>query len=413
MLWSVLLIGCVAQLAYTLFLYPLLLVILAKWCSRPIRSETQTKRVSIIIPVRNGEEFIAEKLLSVLTLEYPKDLIEVLVVSDASTDRTESIVETFKDESVRLLRVRRGGKPAAINAAIPLTKGEILLFTDVRQTLEPDSLQYLVNCFADPKVGVVSGNLLIRRDSRRGNANVGLYWRYEMWIRKHLSRIDSIFGAVGPFYAIRRELTVPIPKEVLLDDVYLPLASFFRGYRLIVEMRARAHDYPMTLQAEFRRKVRTIAGFYQILMEYPALFGFRNRMLFHFISYKFGRLLMPYSLAAAMVASFFVPIHEKWIILAMEGALCALAILDPLIPHSSLLKRVSSPIRTFAVFMIATLAGLQILFVPPRTLWKETTIASFRGKDRSSRLSRVGRGDGDSGPNRGGCDRHAREESYR
>jgi cellulose synthase/poly-beta-1,6-N-acetylglucosamine synthase-like glycosyltransferase len=374
MLWSIFLIACLAQPVYTLIVYPLLLGILAKWYSHPIRSEEQTKRVSFIIPVRNGERFIAEKLGSILALDYPKDLMDLLVVSDASTDRTESIVETFACEGVRLLRVPGCGKPAAINAAIPRTQGEILVLTDVRQILDPDSLRFLVNCFADPTVGVVSGNLVIRGKSARGDANVELYWRYEMWIRNQLSRIDSIFGAVGPFYAIRRELVVPIPRDVLLDDVYLPLASFFRGYRLIVEMRARVYDYPTTLKVEFRRKVRTIAGFYQILMKYPALFGFRNRMLFHFISYKFGRLLMPYSLLAALMISIFVPIHGKLVILLAESISCALAVLDPLIPSKFLLKRVSSPIRTFAVFMVATLLGLQILFVSPRTLWKETMI---------------------------------------
>jgi cellulose synthase/poly-beta-1,6-N-acetylglucosamine synthase-like glycosyltransferase len=375
MLWIALFLGCLAQPVYTLFLYPLLLGILAKWRSNPIRSEPQTKRISVIIPVLNGERFIAEKLRSVLALDYPRDLMEVLVVSDASTDRTESIVGTFVGDGVRFLRLPRGGKPAAINAAIPLTQGEILLLTDVRQILAPDSLQFLVNCFADPRVGAVSGNLLIRRDIASGEVSVELYWRYEMWIRKQLSRIDSIFGAVGPFYAIRRELVVPIPQDVLLDDVYLPLACFFRGYRLIVETRACAYDYPTTLRTEFRRKVRTIAGLYQILKEYPALLGFRNRMLFHFVSYKVGRLLMPYSLSVVLVAGFFLPVHVKWVVLAVEGLCCALAILDPLIPCRFLLKCISSPLRTFAVLIIATVFGLQILFVSPRNLWKETTIA--------------------------------------
>jgi poly-beta-1,6-N-acetyl-D-glucosamine synthase len=375
MLWMILFLGCLAHPVYVLFLYPLLLGILAKWHPNPIRSEPQTKRVSVVIPVLNGERFIAEKLCSILALNYPRDLIEVLVVSDASTDRTESIVETFASDGVRLLRVPSGGKPAAINAAMPLTCGEIILLTDVRQILASDSLQFLVNCFADPKVGVASGNLLMRHDIASGEASVELYWQYEMWIRKQLSHIDSIFGAVGPFYAIRRELAVPIPQDILLDDVYLPLASFFRGYRLIVETRACAFDYPTTLQTEFLRKVRTIAGLYQILKEYPTLLGFRNRMLFHFLSYKFGRLLMPYSILVVLVASWFLPAPAKWLILAVQGVSGALAVLDPRIPRKFPLKTLSSPLRTFAVLMVATVLALQILFVPPRTLWKETTIA--------------------------------------
>ena len=101
--------------------------------------------------------------------------------------------------------------------------------TDVRQTLAPDSLQLLIDCFADPSVGVVSGELKIRVARNSGEASTGLYWRYESWIRQQLSSIDSMFGATGPFYAMRRELAVPLPLDVLLDDMYLPLSAFFRG----------------------------------------------------------------------------------------------------------------------------------------------------------------------------------------
>src|SRR5260370_1196685 len=116
-----------------------------------------------------------------------------------------------------------------------------------------------------------------------------------------------MFGATGPFYAIRRELAVPIPPDVLLDDVYLPLAPFFRGYRLVVEESARAFDYPTTLETEFRRKVRTLAGVYQLIRIYPRLLLPGNRMWFHFMSYKVGRLLLPHALILIAACSFFLP----------------------------------------------------------------------------------------------------------
>ncbi len=143
--------------------------------------------------------------------------------------------------------MERGGKGAALNAGIPQSKNEILLLTDVRQVVAPDSLQALIDCFADPSVGAVSGELLIRGGARHDETDIGLYWRYESWIRNKLSAIDSIFGATGPLYALRRELAVPIPPDQLLDDVYLPLAAFFRGYRLIVE--PAAHAYRLSDQA--------------------------------------------------------------------------------------------------------------------------------------------------------------------
>jgi hypothetical protein len=111
---------------------------------------------------------------------------------------------------------------------------------------------------------VVSGDLIIRQGDLE-ESNVGAYWRYESWIRKQLGRIDSTLGATGPFYAIRRELAVPIPVDTLLDDVYLPLSAFFLGYRLVVAEEARAFDYPTNVNIEFGRKVRTLAGNYQLL----------------------------------------------------------------------------------------------------------------------------------------------------
>ena len=118
---------------------------------------------------------------------------------------------------MRLLRVEHGGKCAALNAAIPQSKNEILLLTDVRQVVAPDSLQAMIDCFADPTVGAVSGELLIREGERHDEADTGLYWRFETWIRKKLSAIDSIFGATGPFYSLRRELAVPTANSAVVS----------------------------------------------------------------------------------------------------------------------------------------------------------------------------------------------------
>jgi len=222
-------IGAAAAVLYILFGYPLLLGVMARYRARPVLKKPQARSVSVLVAVYNGERFIAEKLRSLLALDYPRELLEILVISDGSTDKTDSIVEGFAPQGIRLLRVPHGGKPAALNAGIAQSRGEILVFTDVRQTLDPDSVQNLVNCFADPAVGVVSGELIIRKGSSQEEMDVGLYWRYEFWIRNCLARIDSIFGATGALYAIRRELAQPIPADVLLDDVYLPLNAFFRA----------------------------------------------------------------------------------------------------------------------------------------------------------------------------------------
>ena len=240
-------LSALGLIVYTLFVYPLLLGLIARRNYKPILKDAGLRSVSFVIAVRNGEKFLAQKLHSVLALNYPRDLIEILVVSDGSEDRTDAIAQSFQTEGIRLLRIPRGGKPAALNAGVPLVSGEILVLTDVRQTLDPDCLRNVVACFGDARVGAVSAELRIRKGETREEFDTGLYWRYEVWIRKQMSRIDSTFGCNGPFYGIRRSLWTPIDPETLLDDVYLPLTAFFKGYRLIIEPSAKAERSPRRL----------------------------------------------------------------------------------------------------------------------------------------------------------------------
>jgi len=368
----------VALLAYIFAGYPLLLGFLARRFGKPIRKGDQQKTVSILIAVHNGEQFLAAKLDSVLALRYPKELLEVLVLSDGSTDRTEEIARHYESRGVELLALPKGGKPAALNAGIARSHGEILVLTDVRQVLDLDSVAQLVACFADPRVGVVSGDLLMRRSDDLELRNFPIYWRYERWIRKQQGKLDSMLGATGPFYSIRRELAVHIPEDTLLDDMYLPLAAFFRGYRLIVDEDARALDYVPSLKAEFGRKVRTLAGNFQIMWQYPALWTFRNRMWIHFLSHKVGRLVLPYLFLLLLVFSFRLPGYCAWAMVAAQAGFYLLAAVDPLIPSSWLLKRLTSPTRAFVVLIAAALFAIIIFFVPPRKLWKPTQL---RGDD--------------------------------
>jgi len=357
-------------MAYVLAGYPLLLRWLARHRARPVQRHSIEPAVSLIIVVYNGERFLEAKLQSVLSLEYPADKLEIIVASDGSTDRTEEIAERFAAQRVSLLRLPRGGKPAALNAAIAQAHGEILVLTDVRQPLEPCSVTLLIENFADSSVGVASGELLIRAGETQEEADIGLYRRFENWIRGNLSSIDSTFGATGSFYAIRRTLAVPIPSDTLLDDMYLPLAAYFRGYRLVMDSRARAYDLPTSLETEFPRKMRTLAGNYQILRAYPALLGPSNRMWMHFMSYKFGRLLLPWLLLILAAASFGLASPWRALVLAAQAAFYGLALADAWILKPRILKKLSSSAHTFLVMMIATLGGLSVLFIPPRTLWK-------------------------------------------
>jgi biofilm PGA synthesis N-glycosyltransferase PgaC len=368
---------CVGFCAYTLIGYPVLLGLLARWRGRPVRKKAWRATVSIVLPVYNGERWIGAKLESIDSLNYPAELVEVLVVSDGSTDGTQDIVKRSASRSkLEYIALPRGGKAAALNAALARAGGEILFFTDVRQELHPDSLSNLIECFADPEVGVASGELVIREGAAEDEASVGMYWKYEKWIRRHLSRLDSMMGATGCIYAMRRELASNLPDGTLNDDMYLPLGAFFKGYRVILDRAALAYDHPTALASEFHRKVRTLAGVYQILGLYPALLGPRNRMWIHFFSHKLARLLMPWALIAAAVASFGMPAPWKGWALGAQAAAYGVAWLDAWLPSNFPLKRFTSPVRTFAVLMTASLCALAILFVPAHELWKETRVSS-------------------------------------
>ena len=355
---------------YTLFGYPLLLAWLARH-PRPVHKKFTPRRVSVILPVYNGERWIGPKLDSLLALDYPAGLVEILVISDGSTDATDRIAAQYAARSaVRLLQVPRGGKALALNRALAEASGEILFFTDVRQQLSADSLRNLVACFADSAIGAASGELVIRQGKTSAETNVGLYWRYEKWIRTRLSRLDSVIGATGCIYAMRRDLATPLPADTLADDMYLPLAAFFRGYRVILETSAKAFDDPTGLETEFRRKVRTLAGVYQVARFYPGLLGPRNRLWIHFISHKLARLLMPWALLAIAASSFALP--DPWRICAwsVQALVYGLAALDVVVPEPWPLKRATSPARTFVVLMAASFCAVAVLFVPPQKLWK-------------------------------------------
>jgi cellulose synthase/poly-beta-1,6-N-acetylglucosamine synthase-like glycosyltransferase len=325
----------------------------------------------VIIAVRNGERYLRAKLESVLAQDYPAEKMEILVVSDGSTDATETIARACAPR-VRLLVQPPAGKGAALNLAIPQATGEILVLTDVRQVLAPDCVRRLVACFGDPRVGVVSGDLRIRNPETAEEISIGLYWRYESAIRAWLSAFDSMLGATGPIYALRRELAAPLPSGILLDDMYLPLQAFFRGYRLVQEEAARAWDYPTALDTEFRRKVRTLGGNYQLLYLMPQLLGPANRLWLDYVSYKLGRLLLPVALVAIFTASWFLAEPWRTALLGAQAAFYALALLDLALPQGAPGKRITSTVRTFVVLMAASACALAVLLVPPERLWKVT-----------------------------------------
>lgn len=348
--------------------YPLILACLARLFPNPVDKRFSPRTVSVVMAVRNGERWIADKLSSIFDQNYPRELIQVIVVSDGSTDGTEEIVASYCGRGVELLHIEHSGKAAALNAAMKRATGDVLFFNDVRQPLHRDSLHHLVACLGDPKVGAACGQVLFL--SGEGHPHIGVYWRYEFWLRRNLSQLDSLLAGTC-FYVMRRELAESIPAGTLLDDSWLPLSAFLRGYRFVLDQEAIAFEYPNSLRSEFQRKVRTLAGIYQIVMLRPKLLSAQNRMRFHFVSYRLGRVLLPFLFLAAFAASFKLPSMARGPILCSWLALVSLALADLVLPETLRSKRLTSVVRTFFVLMAASLCAVAIFFVPPTTLWKD------------------------------------------
>jgi biofilm PGA synthesis N-glycosyltransferase PgaC len=297
---------CAACVLYTYVLYPMILGILGLLRPRPLaRREGWKASVSIVLSAYNEEASIGQRIRKLQELLRLADLPgEIIIVSDGSTDRTAEIARSQGAEVRVLDFAHNRGKAAALSAGCAAATNDILVFADARQSWDVDSLRLLVENFADPNVGAVSGDLLLESASG-AVAGVGLYWRYEKWIRRQESKIYSSVGVTGAICAVRRHLFSPIPAGTILDDVYWPLVVAMQGFRVVHEDRARAYDHlPERSRDEFRRKVRTLSGNFQLCALLPtALLPWQNPLWFQFVSHKICRLIVPWALVGLFVSS--------------------------------------------------------------------------------------------------------------
>ncbi len=241
-----------AALAWTHVLYPLAAIGLARVTSRPVHGADVEPTVAVIIAAYNEEAVIARRLENLLALDYPLERLQIVVSSDASDDRTESIALEFP--GVKVISNPRGGKVAAQDRAVRLTDGEIVAFTDANAVWAPDALRRLVRPFADPDVAYVCGQLHIVGSD--GANKEGLYWRYEMGVRGAESRLGSVTGGNGSIYAVRRSDYVEVDPR-FGHDLALPYLMVQHGRRAVYEPAAAAHEKATpTNETEYRRKVR-------------------------------------------------------------------------------------------------------------------------------------------------------------
>ncbi|MCP4688480.1 MAG: glycosyltransferase family 2 protein [Desulfobacterales bacterium] len=283
---------------------------------KPIdKKDADNLSVSMIIAAYNEEEVIEEKILNTLVLDYDKDNLEILVVSDGSTDRTEEIVEKYASKGVKLITVQnRGGKTAAQNECIKHASGEIFVFSDADIMYGRDAVKKLVRNFNDPTVGCVGGRLLYgSKDTIELVKEKKLYSSFDQFIKKMESNIRTCIGVDGAMYAIRKQLVRPLP-DTLTSDFFGPLDVISKGFRVVFEEKAVAHaEIASSSKMEFKRKIRTVRAGVTVLhsarrMLNPLEFG---RVSFILIFHKLLRWIFFIFLALLLFSSYYVK-HDGW-----------------------------------------------------------------------------------------------------
>jgi len=297
-------------LAFVIYVYvgyPALLSLWARIGARPIERGLTTPSVSVVLVVRDEAPVLRARLENLLSMDYPDDRLQLVAVSDGSTDETASILREFEHQ-IDIVLLPAVGKARALNAGVAFAEHDVLVFADARQLFARDALRALVAPLADPSVGGVSGSLVL--DAESGDTSgfgdgVGAYWRFEKWLRSQESLIGSTIGVTGAIHAMRRDLWQPLPPDTILDDVLGPMRVILAGYRVVFEGGARAFDRATSSAPdEFRRKCRTLAGNYQLLRFEPRLLvPWINPIWMQFVSHKMGRLLVPYALVVLLITS--------------------------------------------------------------------------------------------------------------
>ncbi|MDI6872268.1 MAG: glycosyltransferase family 2 protein [Bacillota bacterium] len=295
------------MLTYTYLLYPLIIWFVS-CLKRPANQsvvDVEMPRVTILISAYNEETCIEDRIRNCLDLDYPKERLEILIGSDASTDRTDDIIARYADQGIGFLRMdKRTGKMGVINALVGKATGSILVLTDANTVFDPLCVRRLVGHFVDPRVGLVCGELRLLGEDGKPNGE-GAYWRYEQFLKRHEGRMGWLAGANGGVYAMRRTLYMPPPTNTIVDDFAVTLNVLFQGYKAVYEPEALAWEKTSGfVSEEFRRKKRIAAGDFQILSRIKPSCLMRNPgAFFAFFSHKALRWMSPFFLIAFYASS--------------------------------------------------------------------------------------------------------------
>lgn len=382
----------VALIAYTFVGFPLLVLLRGWLWRRPYQTGDATPKISMVIAAYNEEDAIGEKLDNILALDYPPHLLEVIVASDGSDDRTNEIVARYADKGVTLLALPREGKASALNHAVAAATGELLVFSDANSMYDRNALRALARPFADPQVGGVAGNQVYRRERNQPVSSAGEhgYWNLDRMLKQAECRAGNTISATGAIYAIRRSLFQLVPEGVT-DDFVTSTRVIAQGYRLVFAADAIAWE-PVAASSgrEFGRKVRIMTrGLRAVLVMRellnPFRYGFYAVQLF---SHKVLRRLLIFPFIGLFFANLFLLSHGLFYRLMFAGqvAFYACALVGLLLGHSRIgrLKIFSYPFFMAMVYWAALVATINILRGRTITSWRPQRQETYPASQHST-----------------------------
>lgn len=368
--------GSVSAILYTYAGYPLLIFMLAKLKSAPVLQTTDNFAVTLLIAAYNEEKEIEGKIRNCLALDFPKGQLQILIVTDGSTDQTPNIVKNYAASGIECMHSdERRGKMAAINRAMPFVRGEIIVFSDANNHYQPDTISRLIAPFSDPKVGAASGAKVIQKGDGSLGTSEGAYWKYESFIKKQESRLGSCTSAAGEILAIRKDLYVSPPDHVINDDFFIAMQILRQGYRLIYVPQAKSSErVSATAQDEIIRRTRINAGRYQAIAMSGQVLPLRSPILvWQIISHKFLRPLVPFFMAGAFLSNLIAVLYPPQpgallspplgiMVLVAQIAFYGLAVLGNLAPSGKKQSRIMNLFYLPTFLVNSNLAALNGFF---------------------------------------------------
>lgn len=377
MLWAQIIFWlAVVGILYVYIGYPALLGLIAAFRQRRKSETVYTPPISVLIAACNEEASIEQKLRQTLSLEYPADKLEILVLSDGSQDRTDEIVRNFPDPRVRLVRIpERRGKTNAQNEGVKHAKGEVLIFSDATTVYHPQALQYLAGNYQDPNVGAVSGRYQYFDSEHGSPTGMGTiaFWNYENRIKVWQSRIGTLTGCCGCIYSVRKSIYTELAPDII-SDLVQPLWVIQKGRRVVFEEHALAYEQTTeSTGEEFAMRVRVITRGMRGLLSVPELLKPWKHpwIAFQLFSHKVLRWMVPALLLLLFVSSA-VLLQQPYFRTALILQLCfyGLALLQLVVPMHRRWKPLGIPLYFCTLNAAAALGAIELLRGKKYVVWQ-------------------------------------------